>query len=285
MNLREKKYNGNAGIWTLLSIFLFLFCSSVSAYTQDGRRNRRQAVTFSQSVAFNPDSVQLSDSILARRDSIHRADSIFKRDSAELQSKSSLKAPAFSGAKDSIREVFSDGQRMVYYYGDVTVEYENIKLTADYMEYDMKTGTVYAKGTLDTLTGEVKGQPTMTEGGSEYTMEELRYNFNTRKARITNMITQQDEGLLHGQNIKMMPDRSINITKGRYSVCDLEDPHYYMSLSAAKVVTKPSRKTVFGPAGLVVEDVPLPIGIPFGFIPKNPKRATGLLSPTIGDES
>ena len=268
-----------------MGILLLFLSTSLSGYSQDQRRGRRQRQVFDQSVAWSPDSIHVSDSILARRDSLHRADSLFKIDSTALQRQSSLDAPAFTGARDSVKEVFSDGQRKVYYYGDVTVEYGNIKLTADFMEYDMKTGTVYARGTLDTLTGEVKGQPTMTEGQSTYTMEELRYNFNTRKARITNMVTQQEEGLLHGQNIKMMPDRSINITKGKYTVCDLDDPHYYMTLSAAKVITKPTRKTVFGPAGLVVEDVPLPIGIPFGFIPKKPSRATGMLMPTFGEET
>ena len=100
-----------------------------------------------------------------------------------------------------------------------------------------------------------------------------------------NMITKEDDGILHGKNIKMMPDKSINITKGKYTVCDLEHPHYYLKLSSAKVVTKPSQKTVFGPAHLVVEDVDLPIGIPFGFIPKRPDRATGLLMPSFGEEN
>ena len=269
----------------LAGILLFLLCSAFPALSQDIRKGRRQRGAFNQAVVFNRDSVAVSDSVRAVRDSIHRADSVFKRDSIALQKHSSLDAPAFSGAKDSIREVFTEGQRRIFYYGDVSVEYGGVKLTADYMEYDMKSGSVFARGTLDTLTGEVKGQPTMTEGGSTYTMEELRYNFNTRKARITNMVTQQQEGLLHGKNIKMMPDRSINITHGQYTVCDLEHPHYYMNLSAAKVITKPSQKTVFGPAGVVVEDVPLPIGIPFGFIPKRPSRATGLLVPTIGEET
>ena len=269
----------------LVSILVLLFFVIWDAGAQTRRRGRDRNTTFNQAVVFNRDSVQVSDSVRARLDSLHRVDSLFKLDSIAMMKQSSLDAPAFSGAKDSIREVFSDGQRKAYYYGDVTVEYGNMKLTADYMEYDMKTGTVYARGTLDTLTGEWKGQPTMTEGGSTYRMEELRYNFNTRKARITNMITQQQEGLLHGKNIKMMPDKSINITNGKYTVCDLEHPHYYMTLSAAKVITKPSQKTVFGPAGVVVEDVPLPLGIPFGFIPKKPDRATGMLMPTFGEEN
>lgn len=224
----------------LLAGILVLFISiAFPGVSQDGKRQKRPPKqTFSQTVAYNKDSVPpLSDSLKAIKDSLHRADSLFKIDSAALQKKSSLDRPAFSTAKDSIVEVFTDGQRKMFYYGDVTVKYGNMELTADYMEYDLKTGTVYAKGTLDTLTGEYKGQPVMKEGNSTYSMEEVRYNFNTRKARITNMITQQEDGLLHGKNIKMLPDRSINITKGQYTVCDLEHPHYYLHLTAAKVIT------------------------------------------------
>lgn len=271
---------------TLLAVFLVFFVTSAFlGMDAQNRRERRGRTTFSQAVEYRPDSVVISDSLKAVRDSLHRVDSLFKIDSAALQSQSSLDAPAFSAAKDSVVEVFSDGQRKIYYYGDVSVTYGNMKLTADYMEYDMKTGTVFARGTYDSLAREWKGQPEMSEGSTTYKMEELRYNFNTRKARITNMITQQDEGLLQGQNIKMMADRSINIENGRYQVCDLDDPHYYLHLTLAKVITKPSQKTVFGPAWAVVEDVPLPVPIPFGFVPKRPSRATGLLMPTFGEET
>ena len=272
--------------------------TGLTMFGQDVRRNRSLKKT---SVAqFTPDSISpaagtlpqakdslppAGDSIARRRDSLRVADSTSRADSLFLLDKSSLTRPAFSGAKDSIRQDFSNGQRKMYYWGDVEVSYENIKLKADYMEYDMSTGTVYARGTYDSLAQEWKGQPEMTQGSQTFNMEEVRYNFNTRKARITNMITKEDDGILHGKNIKMMPDKSINITKGKYTVCDLEHPHYYLKLSSAKVVTKPSQKTVFGPAHLVVEDVDLPIGIPFGFIPKRPDRATGLLMPSFGEEN
>ncbi|MCQ2184316.1 MAG: LPS-assembly protein LptD [Bacteroidales bacterium] len=226
----------------------------------------------------------IPDSVRAYRDSLHRADSIFKADSVELLRKSSLEMPAFSSAKDSIIEDFSEGKRMIYYYGDVTVEYGTMKLTADYMEYNLQTQEVFARGTLDTLSGEVKGRPVMEDGGKSYLMEEITYNFNSRKCRIKNAVTNESDGILHGKTIKMMPDQSINVIHGKYTVCDCEHPHYYLSLSAAKVVTKPSQKTVFGPAGLVVEDVHLPIGLPFGFVPKRPDRATGFLMPTFGEE-
>lgn len=278
------RHFGKAALAVAVAACLTSVVLDMSAQNRRGRRGR---TTFSQAVEYHPekDSVVISDSLRAVRDSIHRADSLFKVDSAALQKQSSLEAPAFTDAKDSIVEVFTDGQRKIYYYGDVTVTYGNMKLTADYMEYDMKTGIVYAKGTYDSVSQTWKGQPEMTEGGSTYKMEELRYNFNSRKARITNMITRQDEGLLQGADIKMMADKSINIRNGRYQVCDLEDPHYYLHLTLAKVVTKPSQKTVFGPAWPVIEGVPLPIAIPYGFVPKRPTRATGLLMPTFGEES
>ena len=272
--------------------------TGLTMFGQDVRRNR--SLRKASVAQFTPDSISpaagtlpqakdslppAEDSIARRRDSLRVADSTSRADSLFLLDKSSLTRPAFSGAKDSIRQDFSNGQRKMYYWGDVEVSYENIKLNADYMEYDMSTGTVYARGTYDSLAQEWKGQPEMTQGSQTFNMEEVRYNFNTRKARITNMITKEDDGILHGKNIKMMPDKSINITKGKYTVCDLEHPHYYLKLSSAKVVTKPSQKTVFGPAHLVVEDVDLPIGIPFGFIPKRPDRATGLLMPSFGEEN
>jgi len=237
-----------------------------------------------------PDSTALPafDSLrLARTDSLARADSLAsaKADSLALLNKSSLSVPAFSTAKDSIITDFSGGRRMIYYYGGATVQYENMKLQADYIEYDMDANTVFARGQKDTLTGEWKGLPEMTEGSSTYKMDQLNYNFNTRKARIINMVTKEGEGILQGKKIKMMPDKSINMRNGVYTVCDLEHPHYYLNLTMAKVITKPSQKTVFGPAWPVIADVPaFPIILPFGFVPKKPSRATGLLMPTFGEE-
>lgn len=273
-----------------LAMLLLLILSSFTLSSQDVRRGRRQLrdrnmtempgadtlLPAAADSAFMPDSV--------RRDTAAVRDSSFHADSIALLNKSSLDEPAFTAARDSIVEDFSNGRRLIYYYGDVSVSYGNMKLTADYMEYDLKTQTLFARGTKDT-TGAVTGQPVMEQGGNSYTMEKVIYNFGTQKARITNMVTQEQDGILHGENIKMMPDRSINITKGKYTVCDAEHPHYYLRLTAAKVMTKPSQKTVFGPAYPVIADVPLPIGIPFGFIPKRPDRATGILFPTFGEET
>lgn len=204
-------------------------------------------------VSASRDSLEFSrDSLFrAKRDSVAMADSISRSrsDSLDLLSKSSLEVPAFSTAKDSIITDFTGGKRMIYYYGGATVKYQNMTLTADYIEYDMDANTVFARGQKDTLTGEWKGLPEMTEGAQTYKMDQLNYNFNTRKARIQNMVTKEAEGILQGKKIKMMPDKSINMRNGVYTVCDLEHPHYYLNLTMAKVITKPSQKTVSAPHG------------------------------------
>ena len=164
------------------------------SFAQRNRRGRNRVEPPRDTV-----SAVLPDSVIARRDSIHRADSIARRDSLDMLEKSSLERPAFSTAKDSIITEFTGGERKVYYYGGATVTYQDMKLTADYIEYDMKTNTVFARGRLDEATGEWVGQPEMTQGKATYKMEELRYNFDSKKARITNMITQESEGLLQGE--------------------------------------------------------------------------------------
>ena len=268
----------------VFGIIAFLIISSLSVASQDDRRSRRVRQKKAEAEQVLDTMPQISDSARAAMDSIALADSVAVSDSLDLLSKSSLDRPAFSAARDSIIEDFSDGKKMIYYYGDVSVTYGNMKLSADYMEYDLQTQTVFARGTADS-TGNVNGLPKMEDNGKTYSMEQVKYNFDTRKAVITNMVTQEQEGILHGKNIKMMPDQSINITSGKYTVCDCEHPHYYLHLTAAKVMTKPSQRTVFGPAYPVIEDVPLPVALPFGFIPKRPDRATGLLMPTFGEES
>ena len=288
MSLYNKGKYSALGRGLLLAVIMLLVTfTDIYAQKDEKKTSRRRAKTTKIISQFSPKDTTkaaIPDSVQVNLDSLHRVDSIAALDSISLQGKSSLSVPAFTMAKDSIIEDFSNGKKMIYYYGDVSVTYGDMKLTSSYMEYDLSTQTVYAKGIKDTA-GVITGMPVMEQGGKSYTMEEVRYNFETMKARITNMVTQEQDGILHGQNIKMMPDKSINITKGKYTVCDCEHPHYYLHLTAAKVMTKPSQKTVFGPAYPVIEDVPLPIGLPFGFIPKRPDRASGILFPTFGEET
>lgn len=239
----------------------------------------RDSIALVDSIVLN-DSIKTNDS-LRLKVSTPITDTLSARDSAAMRG--SLLYPAFSSAKDSIIEDFSNGERMIYYYGDVSVKYGTLELKSAYMAYNIKTKTVFASGIEDTL-GVLQGKPEMIEGQEKYTMETVRYNFESRKALINNMITQESEGFLHGKLLKKMPDNSINISGGKYTTCDHEHPHFYLQLTKAKVITKPNKTTVFGPAYLVLEDVPTPFALPFGFVPSQVTRASGILIPSFNDE-
>lgn len=216
--------------------------------------------------------------------SVADLDSLARMDS--IRAHTQLEAPAFSTARDSIVEDFRDGKTMLYYYGDVKVTYDNMEITAQYMEYNADTRTVFATGVIDS-SGVMQGKPVMKEGSNNYEMESLFYNFISRKARINNMVTQDEQGFLHGTRLKKMPDNSVNIKGGKYTTCDAEEPHFYLNMTNAKITADEDGnvgQTIFGPSYVVIEDVPTPIVVPFGFVPKRPERSGGLLIPSYGEE-
>jgi len=263
----------------VLIALLLLIARSVPLFAQEPDTLRIQPP---DSLAFSPDSLNLptppdSLALPALPDSLAMRDSL-----VTPPPKGMIDRPAFSAARDSVMEDIENNT--IYYFGEVTATYQDMELKADYMAYNTKLNVVYAKGIRDTITNELVGRPVMTTGGKSYEMDEVYYNFQTRKAKIKNMDTQQEEGKLVGEKLKMMPDQSINISGGKYTVCDAEHPHYYLKMTAAKIMTEPKQRTMFGPAYAVVEDVPLPIIIPFGFVPERPDRASGILIPTYGEE-
>ncbi len=274
MHLKRTKYLKVAIIAITAMMFLYNNAYSHNILQRDTVGNRIKALG---------DGALLTgiDSLAAQRDTI---DSV-KTDT--LINRSSLEAPVFSGGRDSIVKDFDvNGRKMMYYYGDVKVSYGDVEISADYMAFDVDSKTVFAKGLPDTA-GVVQGKPVMRQGGKQYEMESVYYNFNSEKAKIKNMITQEAEGYLHGKYIKKMPDNSINISKGKYTTCDHEHPHFYLQMTTAKVIQKEGggQTTVFGPAYVVLEDVPTPFALPFGFVPQFSNRSSGLLMPTYGEEA
>ena len=227
------------------------------------------------------DSLQVSDTLphLYATDTVHHHLS----DSTSARVRAFIDAPLFNEAKDSVIQDFTDGQKMMYYYGDVKVNYQSVDMSAAKMKYNMDTRIVFAAGEPDS-TGALQGRPEMKDGKNTFTMDSIYYNFVTRKAKIFNMVTKDKEGIMHGTMIKKMPDNSLNIKDGKYTTCDADHPHFYLHMTSAKSVQEPKKKTIFGPAYVVIEDVPTPFALPFGFVPDRPDRAGGLMMPTYGEE-
>ncbi|WP_346712613.1 putative LPS assembly protein LptD [Phocaeicola plebeius] len=193
--------------------------------------------------------------------------------------KEPLDAPVIYEASDSI--VFTK-EGYAHLYGEGKVNYQNIELTSAVITMNMDSSTVYATGVTDTA-GVETGSPIFKDGETPYESKIMRYNFKTKKGFINSIVTQQGEGYVTSEEGKKGANDEIYMRHGKYTTCDNhEHPHFYLKLSMAKV--RPKKNVVFGPAQLVVEDVPLPIAVPFGFFPFNSSYSSGFIMPTYGDE-
>jgi hypothetical protein len=201
-------------------------------------------------------------------------------DSVKKSRRGALEDPVAYEAKDSI--VFMMDSKNAYLYGKGKVDYQNITLTSENIAMNMDSSIVHAIGAVDSL-GRLYGKPVFKQGKDEYESETMSYNFDTRRGFITNVTTEQQEGFLYSEEAKKGKDNELYLRRGRYTTCDEEHPHFYIALSKAKVHTG---KDVFsGPAWLVVEDVPLPIAIPFAYFPFTSKYSSGFIMPSYGDEN
>jgi hypothetical protein len=166
---------------------------------------------------------------------------------------------------------------------EAVVTYGDIEIKADSIVFNMDLNVVYAVGLKDS-TGTVIGKPEFKSGNQEFQADTLKYNFKTKNAFVKNIVTQQDEGLLRSSATKLLDDGTSNIFSSTYSTCDLDTPHFYIYLRKAKVY--PGKKIISGPGNLVLEGIPLPLYIPFGFFPIQTKRAaSGLIIPNPHYES
>ena len=172
--------------------------------------------------------------------------------------------------------------KRVYMTKEAEVTYDDIEIKADSIVFDMVASTVFATGRTDT-TGKVTGKPVFKQGTQEIESDSLFYNFVTRKAVAYKIVTKQEEGLLRSQVTKLLEDGTSNIAKSTYSTCDADPPHFYIKLPKAKIY--PGKKIISGPGYLVLEGIPLPVALPFGFFPiQTKKAASGILIPRVGQE-
>ena len=221
------------------------------------------------------------DSLIAGQDSlIIDPDSINLVDSIATPVTNMLEAPVEYSAKDSI--VFT-ANNMGFLYGQADIKYGEMGITGEFITMDMDSSVISSTFGVDSL-GEEFGHPVFLEGGTEYEMKGVRYNFETRKAFIHNVITQQGEGNIVANEAKKNADNSFYMRNAKYTTCDRHDhPHFYLNLSKAKV--RPEKDVVTGPAWLVVADVPLfPIVLPFAFFPFTTTYSSGIIMPSYGDE-
>lgn len=264
---------------TLISLLLLLILLVIPDEALSQRRGRRGNATDMPGDTLPP---LPGDSL---RQTTTTTDSIPK-DSIALQpekKKQLLDAPIVYEASDSIVIDFRGGGTRAHLYGNSKADYENVKLTAAIISLDMDSNTLYARGVTDSLEV-ITGKPVFTDGDTPYETNTIRYNLKSKKAFISDVITQQGEGYVVGRGAKKGTGDELYMINGRYTTCDHHDhPHFYFQLTRAKV--KPKKNVVTGPAYLVVEDVPLPIAVPFFYFPFTSSYSSGFIMPSYMDDS
>ncbi len=180
-------------------------------------------------------------------------------------------------SKDSITIDLS--LKKVFLYNESKIKYQGIELESGEMSINFKTKSLSAQGIMDSNNNMVQ-YPIFKEKGTEYRSTNIDYNFDTKKGYIKGVFTKEGEGYLHGEKVKKVDDKTMYISHGKFTTCDLDHPHFSINFSKAKAITQD--KIITGPAWFSIMDIPLPLGIPFGYFPFTSTKQSGLLIPTYG---
>lgn len=261
--MRSKLYISRFFILSLLITKLSLF----NAFSQENKNV----------LTVKKDTVGRNDSLI--NDSLKplSTDSLlFKKDTT--LSEDAIESKVEQIAKDSIR--IDLGSKKMFLYEDAQVNYEQIQLNADYVEVDLNKTIVVANGIKDS-SGKMIGLPVFKEGTQEYKAGKIAYNYTTKKGKISEVRTQEGEGYIKGNEVKKTGTDVMYIRNGYYTTCNLDEPHFSLATSKLKII--PNDKIVTGPTVLKVDNVPTPLGLPFGFFPNKKGRASGIVIPTYGD--
>lgn len=247
----------------------------------DTARQQPSAVPFSVSDSLK-DSLLLPNATNTRSGRGLRYDSTAIDTTAadSAKRKPGIDAPVDYECTDSL--VYDAETRLVHLYGKAQVKYMDMTLNAAKITMNMDSSMVRAAGERDTA-GILQDKPIYSQGSDNYHSELMAFNFKTKKGYITNVETTQGDGFMQSQHSKRAADGTLYLEHAKYTTCDAKHPHFYLALSRAKV--RPGKESVFGPAYLVVADVPLPLAVPYGFLPFNKKYSSGFIMPSYGDET
>lgn len=227
-----------------------------------------------------PDTTKMDSMALAIYHHNKHIDDSIRLDSINRTKSTGVDAPVKFAAEDSM--VYNALNKYAFLYGNSNVVYQNMDLKSADMRLNMDSSLVHATGARDT-SGTLQGRPVFKMGDTQYDSDTIAFNFKTKKGFINNVYTEQEDGFLTSLRSKRNEKGELFLEHGRYTTCDAEHPDFYIALSRAKV--RPGKDVVFGPAYLVVADVPLPLAIPYGFFPFSKSYSSGFIMPSYGDES
>lgn len=193
-----------------------------------------------------------------------------------ILNESVIEKPIKYNALDSI---YSDLQlNKIHLYNKAQIDNGEIRIQAGYITIDIDSNIVYASYIYDADSNRIQ-LPVFSDGKETINASSIRYNFKTKKGFIEEVSFKEDENILYMSVAKRKKNEEINFKKGRFTTCDLKEPHYHFQLSKAVMI--PGKRIVSGPMNLWVKGVPTPLGLPFSVIPQIEENTKGLMFPQI----
>ena len=154
-----------------------------------------------------------------------------------------MKSRVKYNAKDSI--VYNSQEKTATLYSDAKVLYEDLDMKAAKIKINLQKNTVNATGQLDSA-GSLSSTPVFKQGGSEYKIEEVTFNYETKRGIMKEFKTNEGEGFIKGEKVKRDEHNNFYINHSYYTTCDADHPHFYIAAEKLKVI--PGKKVITGPA-------------------------------------
>lgn len=262
----------------ILSFFLFFF--------------NIKSIAFHSKINFKFDNNSIFLSNI--QDSLKLDSNFNKMDSSNNKTDSSLKKGTLSQnnlSPDSINQIISyQAQDSVIVdlntylfklYGKSHTNYEGTDLTANTIIFNQQDQILKAFGSTDTSSTDLNSNPTIKDKDITSISDTILFNLKTKKGLSENSYFEQGEIYIHADKMKKINETDYYASKVQFTTCNLDHPHYGFITKKAKLINnKLGVSTYAVPA---IENVKLPIGLPFLIFPIIKNKQSGFTLPSINE--
>ncbi len=232
-------------------------------------------VVLAQKVA--PDSIIKPDSLISLP-----SDTLAVKDTTNKNKSFDVDTVIYANSSDSL--FFYVNQKKMDLFGNSEIKYKDTDLKSANIKVNFETHDIEAAGTPnDSIPGEFKNTPVLSQNGEVYDGQSMVYNFKTTRGIIDMAKTKSEGAIYSGEKIKKVDKNTYFVKDGIYTTCDAKPPHYYFFSPEMKVIQK--KEIIAKWIWLYFGGVPFPIPLPFAVFPLQSGRRSGIIAPAFGQDA